>query len=61
MTGKLVSQVKKLIQTSNIVLLQEVWLVLLITLPLTALCFSTLGAGSHLHIADRTICDQDQM
>ena len=36
-------------------------LVLPITLPLTALCCSTLDAvGSHLHNADRSICDQDQ-
>ena len=36
-------------------------LVLPITLPLTALCCSTLDAvGSHLRNADRSICDQDQ-
>ena len=32
-----------------------------ITLPPNALCFSTLDAvGSHLHVADRSICNQDQ-
>ena len=36
-------------------------LVLPITLPPTELCCSTLDAlGSHLRIADRSICDQDQ-
>ena len=36
-------------------------LVLLITLPPTELCFSTLDeVGNHLYVADRSICDQDQ-
>ena len=62
-TGRAVSQVKKIdiIQTSNVVLFWKFSLVLLITLPPTELCFSTLDeVGNHLYVADRSICDQDQ-
>ena len=38
-----------------------VLIVLQTTLPPTALCFSTLDAvSSYVHVADRSICDQDQ-
>ena len=60
-TGRAVSQVKfNMIQTINIVL-WKFTLVLPITLPPNALCFFTLDAvGSHLHVADRSICTCDQ-
>ena len=62
-TGRAVLQVKKfnMIQNSNIVLLQN--LLDKMGLGKTGMhCFSTLDAvGSHLHVADRSICDQNQM
>ena len=61
-TGRAVLQVKKfnMIQNSNIVLFQN----LLDKMGLDKAgmhCFSTLDAvASHLHVADRSICDKDQ-
>ena len=60
-TGRTVSQVKKfsMIQTSNIVLcFRKFSLVLSITLSPTAF-FMLDTVGSHLHVAEGSICDQD--
>ena len=60
---RVVSEVKKsnLIQTSNIVLFQEIYACATNNTATYCLVFFHIRcSGSHLHVTDRSICDQDQ-